>query len=413
MTATTSVGPADAGPTPAGTPASTIFPRDERTAVRVRRLWSLAWLFFMAIPIANLISTHAEPPRLGVGLAAVTLFTVVYLWMFGAGWLTPERGGYRGLQGPVGIATISVLASVAAFLTVIDGPTGWATLFFFAGVTAATLYPTAWAYRAIAGVTLACIASLVAAGHEPVDAVVTGLDVGLIALMTLSFTTLRQANRDLQAARDDLARLAVAEERSRIARDLHDTLGHSLSLITLKSELAGRLLPDDPGRARAEIADVERVARESLSAIRETVGGYRRPTLAAELAAARIALRAADLDVRIEAPEEPLPGPADEALAWAVREGVTNIMRHSHATRVTIRVLAAADRATVEVTDDGTPAADPGHMGRDGRPTAPGHGLAGLRERLSGAGGELEAGPLDGGGYRLRADVPLSMAGAS
>ena len=166
-----------------------------------------------------------------------------------------------------------------------------------------------------------------------------GVTAATISLTLFALARLGRANQELQAARRELARLAVAEERARIARDLHDTLGHSLSVIALKSELARRVLPDDPERAAAEIGDVERVAREALASVRDTVSGYRQPTLAMELAGAREALTAAGIDGDVEPAPDGLPREVDAVLGWAVREGVTNVLRHSDAARAHIRVI--------------------------------------------------------------------------
>ncbi|HEX5451594.1 MAG TPA: sensor histidine kinase, partial [Candidatus Limnocylindrales bacterium] len=195
--------------------------------------------------------------------------------------------------------------------------------------------------------------------------------------------------------------LAVSEERDRIARDLHDVLGHSLSLIAIKSELAGRLLPDDPGRARDEIQDVERAARESLASVRETIGGYRRPSLAAELDGARSALSAAGIAGTVEETAGPLPTAVDTLLAWAVREGVTNVLRHSRASRCTIRTSRQGGAAELAIVDDGPPIAPN---------PSPGSGLRGLAERLAAVGGRLETGLQPGGGYQLLVRVPLGRA---
>jgi two-component system sensor histidine kinase DesK len=206
----------------------------------------------------------------------------------------------------------------------------------------------------------------------------------------------------LHAAQEELAALAVADERDRISRDLHDLLGHSLSLIAIKSELAGRLLPDDPVRAQVEVADVERVARESLSAVRETVGGYRRPTLDKELDEARVALEAAGIEPTIDHRVGRLRSTEDAVLAWAVREAVTNMVRHSGARHGTIRTARHGGFAELEIVDDGQATNDP-----DGADRHPGSGLRGLSERLEQAGGRLDAGPATEGGYRLVATVPL------
>jgi two-component system sensor histidine kinase DesK len=224
----------------------------------------------------------------------------------------------------------------------------------------------------------------------------------------------------LKETRAELARMAVAEERLRISRDLHDLLGHSLSVIALKSELAGRMIETDPQRAAKEIAELEAVARRSLAEVRQAVTGYRQPSLAAELAAARRMLASAGIDCRVDAPGSyDLPPEVDALLAWTVREGSTNIVRHSGARRAGITVTVTGTSASAELTDDGagppggrsTPAAG-GRPGTTGTPAAgaagtPGSGLAGLAERAGRLGGTLLAGAGRNSGFRVRVAVPL------
>ena len=234
----------------------------------------------------------------------------------------------------------------------------------------------------------------------------------------------------LRRTRAELARAAVAEERLRIARDLHDLLGHSLSLITLKAELAGRVIGTDPDRAAREIGELECVARQSLSDVREAVAGFRQPDLAGELTAARSLLDAAGIEATIRSVSDgSLPQEVDGALAWAVREGATNVVRHSRARHVSILVAAGASAATAEIADDG-PAADefggspgpadpvPAAVQAPGQPAQPavvaarsalpGSGLAGLAERVRSLGGEIAAGAVGPhGGFLLRVVVPL------
>ncbi len=232
----------------------------------------------------------------------------------------------------------------------------------------------------------------------------------------------------LRRTRADLARAAVAEERLRIARDLHDLLGHSLSLITLKAELAGRVIGTDPGRAASEIAELESVARQSLSDVRTAVAGYRQPDLAGELVSARRLLDSAGIVSRISALDTAdLSQEADAALAWAVREGTTNVVRHSRATHVDINVSTGPAGAIADISDNGPPAPHdvgpltpppaasllPLHGGvahggepHPARPRSGGSGLAGLAERVRGLGGELVAGSVEPHGFRLRVVVP-------
>ena len=187
----------------------------------------------------------------------------------------------------------------------------------------------------------------------------------------------------LRQTRAELARAAVAQERLRIARDLHDLLGHSLSLITLKAELSRRMMDTDaPGAAR-EIAELETVARQSLHDVRAAVAGYRRPRLLTELDSARQLLTAAGLECQITSPDAlSLPPETDTVLAWAIREGVTNVVRHAQATRAAVRITTGGQGATAEITDNGR-----GHGGPAGS------GLAGLGERVRQLGGSLIAGP--------------------
>jgi two-component system, NarL family, sensor histidine kinase DesK len=223
----------------------------------------------------------------------------------------------------------------------------------------------------------------------------------------------------LNEARAELARTAVAEERLRISRDLHDLLGHSLSLITLKSELAGRMIESDPQRAAREIAELEAVARRSLAEVRQAVTSYRQPSLAAELAAARRMLAAAGIDCRVDAPGSyDLPPEVDALLAWTAREGSTNIVRHSGARHARITVTVTGASASAELTDDGAgpPAGRGAPAAGDGNEpvaaTGPaGSGLAGLAERAGRLGGTLLAGAGARGGFRVRVTVPLTTAG--
>jgi len=195
----------------------------------------------------------------------------------------------------------------------------------------------------------------------------------------------------------------------RRARDLHDLLGHSLSLIALKAELAGRVIGADPSRAAKEIAELEKVARQSLTEVRQAVTSYRQPGLAAELAAARRMLSSAGIDCRVQAPSAySLEPPVDALLAWTVREGATNIVRHSGARRADITIDVTDTHATVTLADDGTgPVAGPDAGG------APGSGLAGLAERAASLRGMLSAGAPDGGGFRLVVTVPLPREGTA
>jgi len=364
---------------------------------RMRVPFVAATLFFTLSPLVSLLAHPPQPAVLGLLLVGWAIFAVVLVVLFRIGPFARPTGDPWLIAAMVGMTGIAVVVQMG--FGVAEGT----ALYFYAGVTAARLGSERLAIGAIGAIG---IAAVVANGYSTGDwagGLTVGVTVVTICLTLYALSALGRTNRELRAARRDLAELAVAEERNRIARDLHDTLGHSLSVIALKSELARRLLPDDPERAGTEIADVERVAREALASVRETVSGYRQPTLAIELAGARAALAAAGIAGDVEPAPEGLPRDVDAVLGWAVREGVTNVLRHSDAARARIRVIVDGATSAVEVEDDGRGA--PG----DG---SPGTGLAGLRERAAALGGSLEAGPLPGRGFRLRVAVPFEPAAA-
>ncbi len=205
-------------------------------------------------------------------------------------------------------------------------------------------------------------------------------------------------NAELRLSHDEIRRLAATAERERIGRDLHDLLGHTLSMVALKSELAGRLIERDPGAARREIADVERVARDALSQVRSAVSGIRAAALASELASARLLLEAAGVQMEYWNDGCELPAEAETCLALALREAVTNIQRHARASRVEVTVIVGAERVVMRVRDDG-------RGGVDER----GNGLTGMRERIAARGGELwiESPRGQGTGIEIRLPLPV------
>lgn len=214
------------------------------------------------------------------------------------------------------------------------------------------------------------------------------LTLPLVSLAMFGFFSILKANRELSEARAEVARLAAENERTRIARDLHDLLGHSLTTITVKAGLARRLAARDPARAAQEIGEVEALTRSALGDVRAAVAGYRDVTLAGELASAREVLRAAGIEAHAPRALEVDPAHA-ELFGWVVREGVTNVVRHSR-----------AQTCTIEVGPDWLEIADDGRGGANGS----GSGLAGLRERVAAAGGTVRA-ESTGGGWRLRVDM--------
>jgi two-component system sensor histidine kinase DesK len=220
--------------------------------------------------------------------------------------------------------------------------------------------------------------------------------VFLVAFAMYGFFKIVQSNIALAAARAEVARLAAENERSRIARDLHDLLGHSLTTITVKAGLARRLAErGDAERSLREITEVEQLSRRTLGDVRAAVAGHRDVTLAGELATAREVLRAAGIIAELPGSVDAAEPALSELFGWVVREGVTNVVRHSRANHC--RIELGPD--WIEIADDG----------RGGLPGA-GNGLSGLRERVGAAGGTLTA--TGGGftGFRLRAAVPQPSA---
>src|SRR5262249_17806677 len=251
--------------------------------------------------------------------------------------------------------------------------------------------------RLAAALILGLVAAAVGTGGlvsgrvDPMMLIELAFGASAIALRQLTFTL-----EELRHAREQLAHLAVAEERLRFSRDLHDLLGHSLSVMAIKSELAGKLLATRPDEARRQIEDVQHSAREALREVRATVAGYRQPTLQSELEGARELLEAAGITPELEVDSDPLPLAVDNLLALAVREGVTNVIRHSRARRCRISIKTGPTLASVRVVDDG----QAGEPSREG-----GTGLLGLSERARALHGEVHAGRIPDG-FELAVEVP-------
>src|SRR5581483_2587369 len=217
---------------------------------------------------------------------------------------------------------------VAVLLTIADRPS-WGFLFTYCAACVGLVVPSDLGMPAvILCAAVAYVATVVAGGGggSGVGFAASGVGIGLLLVL---MRDLRMRNKELMEARAELALSAVEAERERFARDLHDLLGHSLSVIAIKAELAGRLLKLDPERAAAEVADVEGVARESLREVRQAVSGYRQPTLEKELEGARVALSAAGIEADVVRAPVTLDPEVEAVLAWTVREGATNVIRHS------------------------------------------------------------------------------------
>lgn len=369
-------------------------PENRRQAV-IKLLWIGVWMLYLGSPVSDLASgAHGTAVTVvaAVGLAAfvVAYLAVVFVRTNAPG--EPEAWVY-GVLGAETVLSLLLSATLGK---------DWLVLFVYVSVACGAALPNArsrWAVPAMTAL-LAGVGAVVDSAGDLYPALVIPALLGGFAMVGVK--QLVRAMRELREARETVAHLAATEERLRLARDLHDLLGHSLSLITLKSELAGRMLPGRPDDAAQQVADIEQVSRQALVDVREAVSGYRRPTLANELGSARTALASAGISARVHR-TDPIPGltpDGEGALAWALREAVTNVVRHSGALTCVIALAPGPDggTATLTVSDDGRgPSPD----------QPPGNGLTGLTERLILAGGTLDTSPSGDGGFRLTATVPV------
>ncbi|MEU1939032.1 sensor histidine kinase [Streptomyces coeruleorubidus] len=228
---------------------------------------------------------------------------------------------------------------------------------------------------------------------------------GILAFTAVVSVWLLNIVYELDEARETRARLAVAEERLRFGRDLHDVMGRNLAVIALKSELAVQLAQRDRPEAVAQMVEVQRLAQESQREVREVVRGYREADLASELAGAQGVLTAAGIDCTVSgATAAGLPVAVQSALGWVVREAATNVLRHGDARRCAVRLRMSEGHVVLSVENDGVTEAGGGPSGSSG---SSGSGIAGLRERLAEIDGTLEAGPAGKGLFRLTAEIPL------
>jgi two-component system sensor histidine kinase DesK len=397
------------------------------------KLLPLGWLLFTAVwllfPVGFVVqvlrTTDLSPLQLLALLTSLAAFISIFLWLMLRYPFPAARLTFRELQLRVGL--LLALAVLALYVELTYGR-GVPYRFMYVVIAAAVTLPTrkaAWMVGATT--TVAGVVYAVLTGWDTLATTWTNvipfplIGIGMIAVSRLVVTV-----RELQVARREIAQLAAAEavakKRLRFARDLHDLLGHSLSSITLKSELADRLLPDTPETHRAvvEVRDIQGIARGALREVREAVSGYRQANLGGELMGAKEMLEAAGISCRVENDAGLLPKSVEAVLAWTVREGATNVIRHSRARHCDIQIAredgehGEAGEVRAEVSDDGrglfSSRDGTDRFGTDG--LAGGSGLSGLAERVAEfAGADFEARPLPVGGFRLRVSLPLLSGG--
>lgn len=361
---------------------------------RVQRIWTLYACFFLLFLVFPLQASWAAGGwQRWLGPIAVAAFCAWYVggyvstrfaWRADAGWRQP------------GMATwIAGMLAATAFMTIACGPSGLSGLAYVACGCAVFLPSRAGLGAVILSGFLAALAGL-AIGMELPWGPAIGVWIIFIGLAVWGSALSSRTQEALVAAREEKAGMAVELERTRLARDLHDILGHSLTVITVKTELAGRLVDLDPTRAKAEIAEVERLAREALADVRTTVSGYRELSLATELARARTALADAGIAAHLPGSVDETTHGARDLFAWVLREGVTNVIRHSRAHGCWVTL----GPGTLEIRDDGPTRGD----------TLPGNGLTGIRERARQAGARVTAGAIEPHGFLLRVTTDAADA---
>jgi two-component system sensor histidine kinase DesK len=370
-----------------------------------RWLFSGIWLIYLIQPVIDLFH-HGGALWIAGGLAITIAFCLIYLPVL----------MYHEDRPRLAVAGLLTLAALAALACVVYG-NGWTPLWIYVSVaTGMVLASVAGRGQAFLGVLAVgaaylffCWVSHLGLGTS----LAVLLPVVLIGWAMIGFRMQITLMHELAQARGTVAKLAANEERLRLARDMHDLTGQSLSMITLKSELAAKRLTRLPSSAErdavlTELGDIGRVSRQTLHDIREAVSGYRRPTLAIEVITARNALEAAgiglDDDAELTLRSGTFDPDAEAVLAWCLREAVTNVIRHSGARHCWIRLGTRPGELSLEVTDDGR-----GLAGQDPASSS-GSGLRGVSERLSAVGGSLSFGRVQAGhGFRLTATVPAHV----
>jgi two-component system, NarL family, sensor histidine kinase DesK len=375
--------------------------------VATERRWTKGWRRFV-LPAVFLVYLAYVAQSVGknngggaafAGYAILIAFALAYLLLIAG--------------GPSGSSTrFWTLYGICFALFVAEVPFARAAAFvmclYLAAMSVARLDTRAAPIVAAMAVAALVVPSVVSSWHQDLgDAwgTVTPVAIPVVAIVSLGVRQVFRSNQELAEARLELARLAAENERFRIARDLHDLLGHSLTTITVKAGLARQLGEADPARSKQEIAEVEDLARRSLADVRAAVANYRDVTLAGELATGRELLRAAGITAEVPRAADVVDPIHQELFGWVVREGLTNVVRHAHASSCSVRL----SQSSVEIVDDGV-----GRNGGSGNGThanaGAGNGLAGLRERVAAAGGVVDAGPLQPHGWRLRVSLAPEAA---
>ncbi|WP_217141860.1 sensor histidine kinase [Streptomyces sp. AC627_RSS907] len=390
--------------------------------------WSFHFFGIIEILAIGVSAFDRTGPRLATGLALlVTVHAAVGMVVASRAldWTLRRRPqpvrllwGYTALTAAMAVATIA-LAEHGPGGDDVDTAAGavfGGVLFFAAGTITLGVRDRRRVVAVVSGFALgAGLVSFPLGLPAAASLVLAGLVLtagGFLAFTSVFSVWLLNAVYTLDEAKETRARLAVAEERLRFGRDLHDVMGRNLAVIALKSELAVQLSRRGRPEAVEQMIEVQRIAQESQREVRDVVRGYREADLEVELTGARGVLAAAGIDCEVSGETSGLPGEVQSALGWVVREATTNVLRHGDAEKCAVVVRLSEGRVVLTVENDGVPeTAGTGSAAPSaGAAAAGGSGLAGLRERLSAVDGVLEAGPAGKGVFRLTAEVPLPSA---
>ncbi|HJR63701.1 MAG TPA: sensor histidine kinase [Gemmatimonadaceae bacterium] len=341
-----------------------------------------AWLIYLAIIPLYLVFARASVLDWVASVVGIVAFLALY---FAGYWI-------RGPRVLAIVGGIHLLGTIGVAIT-----WGSSCYFIYAAAFLGRAGPPRTAFKLLAGY-LGILGIQAWLLDYPIAVWLPALVFSaLIGGVNVHFAQVSDANARLRLAHDEIERLAAVAERERIARDLHDVLGHTLSVIILKAELASKLAGRDPLRAATEIREVERISREALAQVRGAVHGYRARSLRAELTSAHDALRTAGIEVATDVTPVRLAPIRESALALALREGVTNVLRHANATSVSLSIAQTNGACRLEVVDNG-----------GGGSAADGAGLRGMRERIESLGGSVSR--TSSGGTRLTVTIPASAA---
>lgn len=332
----------------------------------LRWVFTAVWMIFLAYPITAVVTSGHSTVTKTIGLTILTVFACGYLWA--SVYLLTGRNA-TDLRGVPFFVLLTCL--MVALLPIINENAFGAAPFLM--VVAAFCFPTRWALLCIGAIVVFSVALPRLFGWSTDASIVLVLLAVGLTMVGFRFIAIREGEREREEERrrELDARLAIVAERERVARDVHDILGHSLTVISVKTELAQRLVELDPPRAQRELAEINHLTRDALARVRTTVGRMRTPDLPDTIAGADSALRAAGIEATL--PDTAVATEHAELFAWVLRETVTNVVRHSGARHCDVRI----DASRISVHDDGLGLGDAEH----------GNGLRGLRERVESAGG--------------------------